>query len=220
MVSYQECSLELGGPGQKWTVTLRVTCSRVIVKYMRFKWNFPGKSVGRKAGKWGQHIKLIHSVETGWGQGYTKEVSAYEKWEKLDNLESQWAVSSKGRTPSVPSYKVNDNDSDPALGTTPNWGRWNECLWQNDCRLWLRVYNVVKSRAFWESKLRSENPDGVPVESVVRQWRRKRACRERVYQNLHSEQRADEDPSQIRHGPEFYHKSRNIAVSSGKDSKQ
>ena len=48
--------------------------------------------------------------------------------------------------------------------------------------------------------------------------RKERACRERVYQNLRSAQRADEDPSQIRHGPEFYHKSRNITVSSGKDS--
>ena len=59
----------------------------------------------------------------------TKGCSADEKWAKFSSLESQRAVSSKGRKPNVSCHKVNDSDAHPAPTTSPNWDRYTKCSW-------------------------------------------------------------------------------------------
>ena len=57
----------------------------------------------------------------------TKRCSADEKWAKFSSLESQRAVSSKGRKPNVSRYQVNDSDADPAPAISPDWDRYTVC---------------------------------------------------------------------------------------------
>lgn len=89
---------------------------------------------------------------------------------------------------------------------------YNKCLWINESRPRFRGWNLVNRKAFPSSFMQR-----ILIAALV--WSTIRQCKH-VHLNFGSEKRTDGDRGKKRQGQKFYHKSRNIRVSSGKDSQE